>query len=153
MKYLRFVSLVFITAVLFISCEKSKIETLAVKDFSHSDCKNNSKKSLWDEPETIILKTISTNELRITRRNVIFNCCPGELKVKISFTNDTIISQEYSTKDLCNCICPYDLEYSIENLEYGNLVFLITTKDADAPYKFKFDLNFDSNTDTTIILP
>lgn len=150
MKYLKLTSLLFIATLFFASCDKDKTEVFGVKDFTHSDCKNNSKKNFLNEPETITLKTIGENELKITRKNVTFNCCPGELKVETSLIGDTLTLKEYSTENSCNCICPYDLEYTIEELEYGNVVFLITTKDYYESYRFKFNLN--SNTDTTITI-
>ncbi len=150
MKYLKLASLLFATAVLFATCAKNKIEIFGVKDFSHSECKNSSQKSFLFEPETITLKTVNANKLKIIHSNAIFACCPnGKLKAEASFTNDTILLNEYATDLTCDCLCPYDLKYTIGKLDYGKYIVNMQIMKSDY---FTFNINFNSNTDTTIII-
>jgi len=152
MTYIKLASILIITATIITNCKKEKMKIIGIKDFYHSDCKNSSSKTFLGKPETITLKTINENELKITRENVIFNCCPGELKAETTITGDTLKLKEYSAENSCNCVCLYDLEYTIKNLEYSNFLFLITTKDYYESYRFKFNFDFNSKTDTTIII-
>ena len=149
MKHLKLTSLLLFTLVIiFTSCEKNKTEVFGIKNFTHSGCKNSSNKTL--ETETITLKTNAVNDLKIKHSNAIFPCCPdGELIAKASLTNDTIVLKEYSTDQTCDCLCPYDLEYTIGEIEHGK--YTVSMAYEDYSY-FSFTINFNSDTDTTIII-
>jgi len=145
MKNLKLTILILATILLSIaSCEKTKQDVFGIKNFIHSDCKN----SL--ENEKIRLKTVNSNELEITHSNTVLACCPdGELKTEVSLNNDTIVLNEYSTDNNCNCLCPYDLGYTIGELDYGE--YKIKMEHEDYKY-FSFTIKFNENTDTTIII-
>ncbi len=149
---IKLIALLSVTiGLLFASCEKMEIEfsgteTFEIKNLTHSDCKNSNKKS--SETESITLKTIDENELKITHNNVVFPCCPnGEFKAEAYRSNDTIFLNEYYTDNTCNCLCPYDLDYTIGPLEYGKYTVVLQLYNDDY---FTFKFNFKSNTDITI---
>jgi len=145
MKYLKLTGMLFITALLFLGCKKDKNEGLQIVKFSHSDCKKSSEQS-----ETIHLKAINSDQLEITHSNAIFACCPnGELKMESSLSDTTIILNEFYTDESCNCICPYDLKYIIANLAYKEYRFQMQRS---GEQYFVFDIDFNSNTDTTITI-
>ena len=148
MKNLKLTILAIATVLLFMaSCKRTEPNVFGIKNFTHSDCKNSDKKS--SEAETIRLKTVNSNDLEITHSNMYFNCCPGEIKTETSLNNDTIILNEYTTADSCNCICPYDLEYTIGKLDYGKYRIKMTCENESY---FSFTINFNEKTDTTIII-
>ncbi len=147
MKYLRLASFILATTLLFSNCRKNVNNFFEVKGFIHSDCKNNSQKTSLEE--SIKIKTLNDNTIQINHKNAVFNCCPGKLSAEGIIKNDTIIINERETEHSCNCICPYDLDYTIGKLEYG--IYTIKLQIMDADY-FQFKLNFHSNTDTTILI-
>ena len=147
MKYLKLASFILATILLFTNCEKNENKFFEVKDFTHSDCKNNSQKTSLEE--CIKIKTLNDNTIQINHVNAVFNCCPGELSAEGTIKNDTITINESETEHSCNCICPYDLDYTIGKLEYGVYTIKLQTMNADY---FQFNLNFNSNTDTTILI-
>lgn len=58
-------------------------------------------------------------KLMLKHINAGFNCCPGELTADITFSGDTITIEEHEQEALCHCLCLYDLDYEISNLETG----------------------------------
>jgi hypothetical protein len=145
MKSFKILLLVIAIALIFASCENQKTEAFGIKKFAYSDCKK-----LFEQPETIYLKTINSNELTITQSNAVFSCCPdGKLKIESSLFEDTIILNEFYTDETCNCLCPYDLEYTLAGLDYGVYIFKIQHKDLQY---YTFNLNFNSNTDTSLTI-
>ncbi len=150
---LKLTGLLFATILIlvFTSCEKFEIsgeETLVVKKITYSGCKSSNKKSL--KTETITLKAINDNELKITHSNVVFPCCPnGELKAEAYRSNDTIFLNEYYTDISCDCLCPYDLEYTIGKLDYGKYTVVLKIYNHE---HFTFKFNFNPNTDKTITI-
>ncbi|MEA2106300.1 MAG: hypothetical protein U9P82_06215 [Bacteroidota bacterium] len=146
MKTFKIILLTIITtALIFASCEKDKNEELQIVEFSY-----NCKASSSVQPETIHLKAINSDQLEITHSNVIFACCPnGELKIEFSLSDATIILNEFYTDISCNCLCPYDLKFIIVNLDYKE--YHIQMQRSGEQY-FVFDIDYNSNTDTTITI-
>jgi hypothetical protein len=133
------------TALIFATCEKPKNEEIQIVEFSYSDCKKSS-----EQPETIHLKAINSDQLEITHSNAIFACCPnGELKIESSLSDATIILNEFYTDESCNCLCPYDLKYIIVNLDFKE--YRIQMQRSGEQYSV-FDIDYNSNTDTTITI-
>jgi hypothetical protein len=60
------------------------------------------------------------NTLQLRHINAGFNCCPGRIigGITIKDFTITIIEAETSTEK-CDCLCLYDLDYTIRNLEPG----------------------------------
>jgi len=145
MKSLKISLSVIATALIFASCENQNTESFGIKNFTYSDCKNS-----VEESETIHLKTINSEELKIAQRNSVFSCCPdGKLKIEFSLIDDTISLNEFYTDESCNCLCLYDLDYTIGKLEYGECIIQIQHNELQY---FRFKINFNSDTDTTIII-
>ena len=124
----------------------SKNETV-LKDTTFSDCKNHKNNS--SEQETFSLKFINSNEFGVKHKNTIFNCCPGKLYVVSGFSGDSILINEKSTETSCYCQCPYDINFAISRVSFGNYIFLIKKNDKK---HFEFKINLDTNTDTIIII-
>ncbi len=58
--------------------------------------------------------------LSIKHINAAFNCCPDSFGVEVSLEGNviTIVEQEYLTNP-CFCLCLYDMEYSVGNVNPG----------------------------------
>jgi len=148
MRNKRILAVLFAIVLILICCKKNTIDKFGVTDFSHSACKNSMNKST-NTQETITLESINIEEIRINHNNTIFNCCPGKLVANAKIITDTIIIDESATESTCNCICPYDFEFTIGKLEYGNYVFILRKDNFDYS---KFAIDFNKDTDTTIII-
>jgi hypothetical protein len=61
------------------------------------------------------------NSLKIYHTNTAYNCCVEALDAGFAFDEGlvTITGREYPPGGLCDCICLYDVAYSIYNLEPG----------------------------------
>jgi len=142
MKTFKILLTVIATALLFASCEKDNSK-IGIIDFKNSDC--NKKSNQLEDVESITFKAINNKQLHVIHTNAIFNCCPGKLFAECNLEGDTISIKEQETEHTCDCICPYKLEYTIDNLP--SKAYQIKLQD-----NFLLQLNFNSNTDTTIIL-
>jgi hypothetical protein len=80
--------------------------------------------------------------LLLNHLNTAFNCCP-EFEAGIDFEGDTIIVWEDEISGLCDCICLFDLNYEIVNLDPGiyNVTVIQEYLDpTDEPLDFTMDL-------------
>ena len=97
---------------------------ITLKNFANTGCKREFQaRTRTDEDawtETLEYSCIHTNYLYVKHNNVVFNCCPGELKADIKVSDNAITVTEWSTDDLCKCICTYDLSYEIGPLKEGH---------------------------------
>jgi hypothetical protein len=119
----------------FISCEneqESATGPINVSDIKHSSCKTF--KSLVSEKQDCIeYQTVNDNYLKINRINVAFNCCIDDVDIKTTVDQERVITiTETEISPACNCLCLYDLEYTIGPLEYGMYTLRIIEGYADA---------------------
>ena len=85
------------------------------------------------------------NVLHIRRFNVTFNCCPDSFGVDIDLEDGviTITESEFLTNP-CDCLCLYDIEYSITGLEEGTYTIkviepYVDIANGDALLQFEVD--------------
>ncbi len=130
--------------VFFGSCKKEIQNEIEVKNVFYSDCKDNS-----EEQESIRLEVSMQGELRVTHNNTIFNCCSDELKIDVSLNENILIFNEHSTKSLCNCICPYDIGCTLDEVTNKEYIFRILKENLEY---YEFNVTLSSNLDTTIII-
>ncbi len=117
-----------------------------VKDLSHTNCKTVTRSSvrkeyleLSEEDKYLVIKHI----------NAVFNCCPKELLVTSKISNDTIFINETEKESLCDCICPYDLNYKIGALNYSKYHVILGQKPSNT-ILIEFDVNFKLGMSETI---
>ncbi len=82
------------------------------------------------------------NILLLKHINAGFNCCP-DIDVDIVIENSTIIINEVEIEGLCDCLCLFDLDYEIKNLEPGTYTIKVIEpylQEGDAPLEFTVDL-------------
>lgn len=106
-----------------VSCSKSN-EHISGSLVSHSDCKSGEKSSLTTGPADTLScveyhylpesKTLKVNHL-----NAGFNCCPGELSCHVSLENGKLTISEAEEAPQCSCMCLFDLNIEIPDLEPG----------------------------------
>ena len=106
----------------FISCENDQGSTpvpLNVSDIKHSSCKT-FKSQVPAKQDCIEYQTVNENYLKINRINVVFNCCIDGVDIKTTVDQGQVITiRENEIRPSCNCLCLYDIEYTIGPLEYG----------------------------------
>jgi hypothetical protein len=90
---------------------------IELKNFANTGCKNETRSV--EGMQTFEYSCIHENYLYVSHNNVVFNCCPGELKADISVVGNDITISEWSTENFCRCLCNYDLSYEIGPLVEG----------------------------------
>lgn len=114
--------LILLSFILLIRCEEEKVDKPVFGNLvSNTICKNlyfYSEKSTTDRNISCIryLYVLSTRTLRITHENAGFNCCPGNLSAKVTVEGNTITIAEEEEIAGCNCLCLYDLEIELYNV-------------------------------------
>ncbi len=85
-----------------------------------------------------------TGILTLKHMNAGFNCCPGEISADIDIENHVITVTEHEAEYGCRCLCLFDVDYRIENLEPGEyeIVFVeLCLEPGDEPLEFECDLS------------
>jgi hypothetical protein len=118
-----FTKTMLLTAMLslfFSTCKKEAVNVNG-KVTGHSDCKSFKSANNGDEiPDTLSCVDYSfiasENKLILKHINAAFNCCPGELSCKVSFTKDTIVIQEFEEMHACDCDCLFDVDIEVNGV-------------------------------------
>jgi hypothetical protein len=130
---------------LFLSCEKSsdqKPDLISGKLVSHSDCKNNQKAT--DRPSSSCIEytyDIFHNQLKIRHINAAFNCCPDSMYCVVSVIGNEIHINECEKAPLCNCICLFDLEIEIDDLNQGQYKIVMGEPYVEEQNRISFDID------------
>lgn len=85
-----------------------------------------------------------TRTLAFTHLNAAFNCCPGELAVNMTLEENIITIIEREQEAGCFCLCLYDLDFAIHDLNPGSYRIVVIEpylKDEDAALSFSVDLH------------
>ncbi len=97
----------------------------------------------------------SDGALLLKHVNAAFNCCPGEITADVTISGDTIMIVEHEGgSPPCHCLCLYDLDYRIDNLDPGTYRIIVRelyTTESDAPLETTFD--FASNPSDSFCVP
>ena len=79
--------------------------------------------------------------------NRVFNCCSAKGS-KVSVSGDTVFVNSHeiftSEEEVCDCVCPYDISTTIENLKPKKYIFIVDGTE------FKIDLEKDTVLNNTI---
>jgi hypothetical protein len=82
--------------------------------------------------------------LTLKHVNAGFNCCPGTISANIDIADHVITITEHESVPGCHCLCLFDLDYQIENLEPGEyqVEFIeLYTEAGDDPLVFTLDIS------------
>jgi hypothetical protein len=85
-----------------------------------------------------------TGVLTLKHVNAGFNCCPGKITADIDIENNVITIVEHESESACRCLCLFDVDYKIENLQPGEyeIKFAELYLDSgDDPLEFTCDLS------------
>ena len=111
-------------------CVKEKsAESLRIKDFSYLGCKDTkSLRATLHGEESIEYKAVANGYLHIKHINAVFNCCPDTIKGRCYYGEQHSYYCESETNPICDCICDYDLEYTLGPLTSGKEYILIFSR-------------------------
>jgi len=148
MKATTIYSFLLISVFAFSSCKKEfPDDPFALTDLSVSGCNTKGDNTKGSEQEYITLKTLDDYYLLFNHINSIFNCEPGEITVSAEIISNEITITENESTAMANCVCPYDLEFKLGPLQYGDYHFIFTK--AGLTFK-EYNLDFKKSTDTQI---
>ncbi len=115
-----------------VGCDKeTSNESLRIKDFSYQGCKET--KSLlasYHGEEYVEYKAVAGGYLHIKHINALFNCCPDTIQADVSMKDNIITIVESEVNPICDCICDYDLEYTVGPLTSNKEYILIFSRGA-----------------------
>lgn len=86
---------------------------------NYGDCKNFSADEVITTPSNQECFDFEYDDgtLYINHYNASFNCCPSRITAEFIITANSITINENEVDGFCDCICLYDLEYRIYNIE------------------------------------
>lgn len=127
---MKYLNLLIITILLY-ACSKDegiqgieKASQVQLDEIIFSGCKGEN--AAFGSNENILIEPLSNNKIKVTHQNVMFNCCIDEPTIKLNTNGNTIQVEESTSDPVCNCICPYDVEFVIDSLELGTYNFVLT---------------------------
>ncbi len=81
--------------------------------------------------------------LHVEHKNVFLNCCTEDIKVDASMNGSVVTVMEDDGRGLCNCICPYDLDYEIGPFTKGS-TYRLVVKRVGFEKEFTFSENYQN---------
>ncbi|HPN37034.1 MAG TPA: hypothetical protein PL041_01435 [Melioribacteraceae bacterium] len=147
MKYIKYFLMLLVAFC--IGCEDEPIENMQGKVTKYGECKNSTNfyKSNVTRSESCIYFTYNgTDKLILKHINAGFNCCPNGIYTTISLNGNKLIINEHENSNDCRCLCLYDIEMEVNNINPGNYTIIINEPYAEYGPPLEFDANL-----TTII--
>lgn len=86
----------------------------------------------------------SGQKLELKHINAAFNCCPGAISTDISVNGKIITITELEETAQCLCLCLFDLNMEIDDLESGEYTIRVNElyiDDGDEPLEFTVQLS------------
>lgn len=141
-------ALLFIHLIVFaVSCDKTDDSDMAsspqgseittVGNTTHNNCKSLYTRTI---SEFVQLKTINNEQLNIKHIDAMLNCEPGKITFDCAVGNGIIYITEKEESTAANCICPYDLDYTIKLPGYRKYKLIINSTEFG---EFEFNANTD----------
>ena len=118
---------------------KEESSPIELKNFANTGCKDNTVRTRsgeYDWTTVFEYSCIHDGYLYVTHKDVLFNCCPGELGATVTSEGNNIKVTEWSTEDACDCICTFDLSYEIGPLVEGVTYSLCVGGNQVAEFEF-----------------
>lgn len=122
-------------------------DPLSLSNLTVSECKSKGDNTKASDQEYITLKTVNDYYLLFNHINSLMNCEPGQITVSVEIKADTIFVDENEETSFANCICPYDLEFRLGPLHYGD--YPVRFQKGGLTYK-EYSLTFNKSTDVKI---
>jgi len=91
--------------------------------------------------------------LTINHINAGFNCCPFDLSCQVSVINDTIMIRETEKEQGCNCLCLFDLDIELKDVDPKKyqVRFIEPYAEGQAPLMFEMDLSAQNEDEICVI--
>ncbi len=88
-----------------------------------------------ETPQECFQYEYSTRRLKIDHINLCLNCCPGTIEGTVTIEGDTIRikGSEEEGSAPCRCLCLYDIEYEISDLDPGTWTILFEGDYVESP--------------------
>lgn len=115
-------------------------ETTTAGTTLHKDCKSFYTRTI---SEFIQLQTINQYQLNIKHIDAVLNCEAGNITFTCAVKDGRVFITEKEEFINANCICPYDLEYTIKLPGYGKYKLTINNTEFG-------EFEFNANTDITL---
>ena len=129
-----------------LSCDNDEFpdDPFSIKGTTYGSCKPITKSVI----EEYLLVSVTDNYfLEVKHINALFNCAPGEIIVEGTCDGVNIFLNEYETEGYADCICPYDISFTIGPMNYGIYTFILQRGGFEV---FRDQLVFNSETDKRI---
>ncbi len=124
----------------------------------HTDCIPFQADNLkFTEPDTFSCVQYSYDPanfiLSLQHFNAGFSCCPEEIYCEIFTSNDTIIIQEFEKEPGCYCLCLFDLDIEVNNVDQNKYVLKFVEPYAEGQEEliFGIDLTLGINGEYCVI--
>lgn len=91
-------------------------------------------------------------KLQLKHINAGFNCCPEKIKGEISFENDSVIIKESEKDGLCDCLCLYDLDYTLSGISKKTYTICFIEPYAGDQEKLNVCIDLTKNTEGSYCL-
>lgn len=135
----------------FLSCTKenvSEYEDISGEIFNYSECKNFLRAVSYSRNTSCVEYSYDkeTKILILKHINSAFNCCPTLIYSKISLNKDTITISEFDKERLCKCICLYDLDIYMNDVNEQKYTLNFVEPYCGNQEKMIFDIDLKKQT-------
>ena len=117
---------------------------------THTLCKNE-KNLAFDTNESCVEYSYDAESktLSVKHINTAFNCCPDALYAEVTIEGNTITIEEIERKQECNCMCLYDIEVEVYNIEIQPYTLKFKEPYIGEQYELSFGINLNEETSGT----
>ena len=129
-------ALLLLSAMLVTGCssDEESNDSFGTRSVICSGCKTDNQAKIEtrgiSDAETITFTAMKGGWLHVEHKNVFLNCCTEDIKVDASMNGSVVTVMEDDGRGLCNCICPYDLDYEIGPFTKGSTYRLVVKRDS-----------------------
>ena len=133
--------------VFVVSCDKSEdtdmhsspqgTDMTTAGNTTHNNCKSYYTRTI---SEFVQLKTENNQQLNIKHIDAVLNCEAGKITFDCAVREGIISIREKEEFTNANCVCPYDLDYTIKLPGYGKYKLVINSIEFG---EFEFNANTD----------
>lgn len=130
------------------SCSNDLVKSITSSSVKYSDCKTSTQNAI-STSEYIEYSMTKANVLSLNHYNLLLNCAVKSFSVDSKVVADTLKIEYMPIGNDANCICPRDINYSIEGLPYAKYVVKIQL--SNLAYA-TLNVDFTSNTKGVLTL-
>lgn len=113
---------------------------VSLVNVSKSDCKKIQTKTRASSPfgdETVECQALENGRLVVAHNNSLFGC-DGGVETSLENHENVIYLSEKQETSMVNCVCPYDITYTVSGLKNGQTYILIIKRQGEEVCKLSF---------------